>query len=601
MKKIVVFILIFLVAISFLHDNAWTEVSSRLIFEDNGPASNFFVETSLLFNEIPVYYSGKGISSSGILTDPFEISYVDVKKRRFTLNIPEGTDSITLYLDTSREKKIPLKMPEVLINPVKKELYIRGDVGSIVNIRFSLMKGGTYTVQNVIRNGELKLGYKSLNGELKEGAVVNIDILSPAGYEYISVRRLPYIAVNLDDKGFIVTGYYFNKKVPQLYLLDEKGSILSELQVEAGDGDGFFKARPPKDISIKAGYEIYYKEDMYNFKFTLPEIRASLEKPADLLIYSSRKGAMMLKIDDRILKILPNEDGLYRYRITDKNKNKIVGFKVGYVSGEGNEFWRTFELDSEQSYQYMNIFDSAFQREKVDNELRILSYNIHHGATKEGRDSLDQIALLIKELNADIIGLQEVDRFAARSNFKDQIKVLAEKTGMEYVFGKTVNVPTGITGNAILSKYPIVTEDNFLLPSLLEQRAFVVGRIDINGTEIGVGVLHLGLNKYERIKQSETIKSIVNSLNKEYILIGDMNSNDSSREVRILSNKARDTAEASSGNINTFAYGSAEPNVRIDYIFTSNGFDVLSHKVVNVDYSDHIPVVADVILKNQGE
>lgn len=110
-------------------------------------------------------------------------------------------------------------------------------------------------------------------------------------------------------------------------------------------------------------------------------------------------------------------------------------------------------------------------------------------------------------------------------------------------------------------------------------------------------MLHLGLNNYERIKQAETVKSIVNSLNKEYILIGDLNSHVTSREVKTLSNGLRDTVIASDTNPNTFAYGLPEPNVRIDYILASDGFDVLSHQVINVNYSDHLPVLADVDIK----
>ncbi|MDI6601700.1 MAG: endonuclease/exonuclease/phosphatase family protein [Thermoanaerobacteraceae bacterium] len=600
MKKTVVFALILFIIISFLPDNAWTEANFRVIFEDNGPTSNIFVETSLLSNNIPVLYEGKGVSESEVLTSPFEMSYVDVKKKRFVLNVPEGTDNILLYPYTNREKKISIIMPEIFINPIKKEFLIKGIDESIVNIRFILQKGGTYTIQNVIKNGKLELSYKPLENVLKEGTTVNIDILSPTGYEYISIRRLPYIAVNLDEDWLAVTGYYFNKKLPKLYLLDEKGRTLSAMQVEAWDENGYFEARPLKNIPIKAGYEIYYKEDFYNFKFTIPEINASLEGTKNLILYSSRNGAMMLKIDDRILKISPDEDGLYKYTITGNSMDdNMIEFNVGYISEAGNEFWQTFKLGQDQEDQGTMISNLSFIEGKVVNGLRVMSYNIHHGATKDGEDSIDKIAALIKEVNADIIGLQEVDRFAARSNFKDQVKMLAEKTGMEYIFGKTVNVPTGITGNAILSRYPIIAEDNFLLPSLIEQRAFILGRIDINGEEIEVGVSHLGLNNYERIKQAETVKSIVNSLNKEYILIGDLNSTYLSREVRTLSEGIKDTVKASSISANTFAYGSPEPNVRIDYIFTSNGFDILSHKVINVNYSDHMPVVADVIIKNR--
>lgn len=469
MNKTEVFVLILIMTISFLPDTAWTEANFRVIFEDNGPSSNIFVETSLSSDNLPVLYSGKSLSKPEILTSPFEISYVDVKKKRFILNVPEGSNRIILYPRTNREKSVSITMPEVLINPVKKEFLIKGVDESIVNIRFILQKGGTYTIQDIIKDGSLKLSYKPLEKILKEGTTVNIDILSPMGYEYISNRRLPYIAVNLDEKGLAVTGYYFNKKPPKLFLLDERGRTLSAMKVEPRGDNAFFEARPTKDIPVKAGYEVYYKEDFYDFKFTIPKINASLDEDKNLIFYSSRSGAMMLKTDDRIFKIVPNEDGIYKYHFWgDIPDEHMVEFGVGYISDAGNEFWQTFKMGPEEQIPMSGLSDPTFIDRKLSSSLRVMSYNIHHGATKDGEDSIEKIANLIREVNADIIGLQEVDRFTARSNFKDQIKLLADKTGMDYIFGETVNVATGITGNAILSRYPIISEDNFMLPSLIE-------------------------------------------------------------------------------------------------------------------------------------
>ena len=64
-------------------------------------------------------------------------------------------------------------------------------------------------------------------------------------------------------------------------------------------------------------------------------------------------------------------------------------------------------------------------------QLRVATYNIHHGA--DGRDRLDlaRIAETLAGLRADVIGLQEVDvAFGARSAFEDQAAGLAEMLGL---------------------------------------------------------------------------------------------------------------------------------------------------------------------------
>ena len=53
--------------------------------------------------------------------------------------------------------------------------------------------------------------------------------------------------------------------------------------------------------------------------------------------------------------------------------------------------------------------------------LGVLTFNIHHGAGTDDVLSLERIASVIKNSDADLVGLQEVDRhYSARSNWADQ-------------------------------------------------------------------------------------------------------------------------------------------------------------------------------------
>ncbi|MGG4342090.1 endonuclease/exonuclease/phosphatase family protein [Paenibacillus lautus] len=61
----------------------------------------------------------------------------------------------------------------------------------------------------------------------------------------------------------------------------------------------------------------------------------------------------------------------------------------------------------------------------------VMSYNIHHGVGLDEQLSLQRIAEVIRDSGAEIVVLQEVDRFyGERSDFQDQAKELAGLLGI---------------------------------------------------------------------------------------------------------------------------------------------------------------------------
>jgi endonuclease/exonuclease/phosphatase family metal-dependent hydrolase len=82
--------------------------------------------------------------------------------------------------------------------------------------------------------------------------------------------------------------------------------------------------------------------------------------------------------------------------------------------------------------------------------LKILNYNIQQGVNDRANKNYDGQLNLIREIDPDIIGLQECSKIAGSS---DVVRYFAEKLNMYSYFGpKWV---TGTTGVAVLSKYPI--------------------------------------------------------------------------------------------------------------------------------------------------
>jgi endonuclease/exonuclease/phosphatase family metal-dependent hydrolase len=71
-------------------------------------------------------------------------------------------------------------------------------------------------------------------------------------------------------------------------------------------------------------------------------------------------------------------------------------------------------------------------------QVRVLSYNIHHGAGTDGELDLPRIANVIRRLKPDLVALQEVDKKTQRSRGVDQAAELGRLTGMHAVFGKAI-------------------------------------------------------------------------------------------------------------------------------------------------------------------
>ena len=104
--------------------------------------------------------------------------------------------------------------------------------------------------------------------------------------------------------------------------------------------------------------------------------------------------------------------------------------------------------------------------DKADGVIRLLSYNV--GAfSKEKTSSVDMIARMIKELDADIAGLNEVDSCTTRTGQVDQAKKLAEKLGKwTHILATMHPYKGGMYGNAIVMSpdYKLTGKHKIQLP-----------------------------------------------------------------------------------------------------------------------------------------
>lgn len=234
-------------------------------------------------------------------------------------------------------------------------------------------------------------------------------------------------------------------------------------------------------------------------------------------------------------------------------------------------------------------------------KLNIMSYNIHHGADKDERNMLDSMGYFIKQQNPDLVGLQEVDSVCERSGKIDQMKRLAEITGMHYAFVRHFPYEGGAYGVGILSKYRLLKVENKTLRLLKrgpngESVAMLFSTIKLSKKKsiLFITAHYSAFDKATRQSQvNETIHYL--SANRlPVIFTGDLNATPDAEEIQLLQKHLQTTDKPG-----VYTFPDDVPVKKIDYILVSKGAlkKVTKVSAPGVHYSDHLPFVSTIVLK----
>lgn len=232
-------------------------------------------------------------------------------------------------------------------------------------------------------------------------------------------------------------------------------------------------------------------------------------------------------------------------------------------------------------------------------ELRVLTYNLHHGEGTDGRLDLDRISRIIRGANPDLVALQEVDRLAARTDKVDQAAEYARQTGLHGWFGAAMPFQGGEYGQALLSRWPLTEPRVIRLPGQArrEPRIAVTAIIEVPGFgRLRWSGCHLDATGTDS-DRGEQVGALLEAFAGDplpMLLAGDFNARPESREIQRL-------LEGSTGWVDT-AGASAAPTIpaeapksRIDYVFArpAAGWTTVSSTVLDEPVaSDHRPLLA---------
>lgn len=240
--------------------------------------------------------------------------------------------------------------------------------------------------------------------------------------------------------------------------------------------------------------------------------------------------------------------------------------------------------------------------------LTVMTYNIYHAeqAYNEGKSSLQDIAGLINREQPDFVALQEVDEMTERLEEIHEGRPfsltdsLAELTKMKGYFGKTIAYGGGGYGIGLLSKRPLTTQKIELPnPQDGEVRALLFAEVQTaSGQPVVFGGTHLDHQFPEnKTAQVQTISGYFSNRKVPVILGGDFNFTPDSEQYTQMRQQWVDAAmlfrEEPEPTI-----PADDPGRRIDYFFLSDSdrWEVSDLRTVKKKYSDHLPVVATLVL-----
>lgn len=269
-------------------------------------------------------------------------------------------------------------------------------------------------------------------------------------------------------------------------------------------------------------------------------------------------------------------------------------------------FTKIFVLLLSVSWTFLMLFHfptiAADKNTKMQNRnpLRIVTYNIRACRGLDDSAGLDPhwAGDVLKDIEPDVAGIQEVDRNNSRSNGEDQIEQLAEITGLSSFFAKSIGYAQGEYGIALLTKLPIISARREPLPGNEEERVL----LEVEFEDFILFNTHLSLTPESRVLSAEIIQRELSRYQKPVILVGDMNMSSFQEALDLF------------GETWTFlspdepSFPADNPTKRLDYIMIADPTGsipaaspiwdraVIERGVIETTASDHRPVFVDLDL-----
>ncbi|MEO6725779.1 MAG: endonuclease/exonuclease/phosphatase family protein [Blastocatellia bacterium] len=243
--------------------------------------------------------------------------------------------------------------------------------------------------------------------------------------------------------------------------------------------------------------------------------------------------------------------------------------------------------------------------------FRVVTYNIHKCVGIDRRLRPERIVEVLREIDADIIAMQEVlciqTQGQEQGSEDDQAHFIGRELGLDFRLGENRRLKGGAYGNVVLSRLAIVaTRNHDISVAGREQRGCLRVDIDLRSKHLlHIYNVHLGTSFTERRSQARKLLHDDVLKNGDHIgprvLLGDFNEWTRGLASRLL-NEHFQSADIRARLGRAKTYPGVLPFLHLDHIYFDEALELIDAKLhrsrAALMASDHLPIVADFAVRD---
>lgn len=246
-------------------------------------------------------------------------------------------------------------------------------------------------------------------------------------------------------------------------------------------------------------------------------------------------------------------------------------------------------------------------------EISILQWNVWY------KEDIENVLKVLKQTQPDIVCLQELT-IGYQKTHPDTVQYIAQNLGYEsYSQSIDLNDEEWKLANAIFSRFPIqqsrtvwINEPTGVGGYADEKRAYIEASLQVDNDRLTVGTTHMSYtHQFETTerKQHETnlLLAAIEENKRKFVLTGDFNATPGSYTIDRMLQKLTSlgpTMNEPTWTTKPFSYNGfdeTELSWRLDYVFGTNDLEIVENRVINTQYSDHLPLLVRVIVDESPE
>ncbi|HYH66486.1 MAG TPA: endonuclease/exonuclease/phosphatase family protein [Urbifossiella sp.] len=239
-------------------------------------------------------------------------------------------------------------------------------------------------------------------------------------------------------------------------------------------------------------------------------------------------------------------------------------------------------------------------------EVTVVAYNVAKGFAHRGglrfdtraavEERITKMAAVVKAERPDLVFLSEALTELAPCPV-DQVERFARECGLPHVAtGENYNLGVPglrvVGGNAILSRLPLTPVANIDLAGrrpfwvTKNNRRALFASAEVGGKSVLLGALHNdSFDMRNNAAQARQLLEFVGD--QPCVLAGDFNNRPGEESIRLF----RDSGRFSGAFDGPPTYFEGKRAERLDYVFAPAGWELIDHRVIPDDTSDHRPLV----------